>query len=104
MENDNVAETGGSLAALADGVIWFVQSLVLGFYNILYAITHPASWLDWLSWANTTEDKESLMRFVYYGGSTEFFFAVLAVVVTVIGVGIWRNAFMWGCVRVLEGI
>ena len=104
MENENVAETGGFLAALADGVIWVLQSFFLGFYNILYAITHPGSWLDWLSWANTTEDKESLMRFVYYGGSTEFFFAVLAVVVTVIGFGIWRNTFMWGCVRVLEGI
>ena len=103
MENETGAEAGGFLAALFDGLIWFLQSLALGFYDLAYAITNPASWLDWLTWANTTEDKESLMRFVYYGGSTEFFFAVLAIIVTVIGIGMWRNAFMWGCVRVLEG-
>ncbi|WP_299731216.1 TRAP transporter small permease subunit [uncultured Tateyamaria sp.] len=103
MENENGAEAVGFFATFFDGLIWFFQSLALGFYNLAYAITHPASWLDWLTWANTTEDKESLMRFVYYGGSTEFFFVVLAVLVTVIGVGMWRNAFMWGCVRVLEG-
>jgi len=104
MENENGAEAGGFLATFFDGLIWFVQSLALGFYNLAYAITHPASWLDWLTWANTTEDKESLMRFVYYGGSTEFFFALLAIIVTVIGVGMWRNAFMWACVRMLEGL
>lgn len=103
MENENGAEAGGFFAAVFDGLIWFVQSLALGFYDILYAITHPGSWLDWLTWANTTEDKESLMRFVYYGGSTEFFFSVLAIVLTVFAVGVWRNEFMWGCVRVLEG-
>ncbi|MEO0765429.1 MAG: TRAP transporter small permease subunit [Pseudomonadota bacterium] len=103
MENETDAATGGFFPAVFDGLIWFVQSLALGFYNILYAITHPGSWLDWLTWANTTEDKESLMRFVYYGGSTEFFFSVLAIVLTVFGVGIWRNEVMWACVRGLEG-
>ncbi len=103
MENENADGGAGFFAALADGLIWFIQNLAMGFYNIAYAITHPASWLDWLSWANTTEDKESLMRFVYYGGSTEFFFCVFAIILVVFGVGVWRNAFMWGCVRVLEG-
>ncbi len=43
------------------------------------------------------------MRFVYYGGSTEFFFVIFAVVLVITAYGIWRNAFMWGVVRVLEG-
>ena len=104
MENENGVEAGGFFAAFAEGLLWIFQSLAMGFYNVLYAITHPASWLDWLSWANTTEDKESLMRFVYYGGSTEFFFAVFAIIIVVFGVGLWRNTFMWGCVRALEGL
>ena len=104
MDNENGAEAGGFFGALADGLIWILSSIAMGFYNLAYAITHPASWLDWLSWANTTEDKESLMRFVYYGGSTEFFFAVFAFVLTIMAVGMWRNEFMWGCVRVMEGL
>ncbi|WP_299145653.1 C4-dicarboxylate ABC transporter permease [uncultured Tateyamaria sp.] len=104
MENENGADTGGALVALFDGVVWFLQSLALAFYNIAWAITHPSAWLDWVSWNNTPEDKLSLMKFVYYGGSTEFFFAVLAVILTVTGIGLWKREFMWGCVRVMEGI
>ncbi len=103
MENESGAGTG-FFGALFEGIIWFVQSLGLAFYNIAYAITHPSAWLDWISWNNTPEDKLSLMKFVYYGGSTEFFFAVLAILLVVTGVGIWRREFMWGCVRVLEAI
>jgi len=104
MENENGAESGSFVAALADWLIWFLQNVAMGFYNLAYAITQPASWLDWLFWTNTTEDKESLMRFVYYGGSKEFFFVVFAIVLTVLVVGMWRNTFMWGCVRALEGL
>ncbi|MEM7598450.1 MAG: C4-dicarboxylate ABC transporter permease, partial [Pseudomonadota bacterium] len=88
---------------MLDALGWFFQNIALAFYNVLYALTNPASWLDWVLWSNTTEDKESLMRFVYYGGSIEFFFAVFAVILVMTGIGIWRNSFMWGCVRVMEG-
>lgn len=104
MENDNGAEAAGTFATLVDGVLWFFQNLGLAFYNIAYAITHPASWLDWVTWANTPEDKLSLMKFVYYGGSTQFFFAVLAIVLVATAIGLWKREFMWGCVRVMEGI
>ncbi|WP_299748715.1 TRAP transporter small permease subunit [uncultured Tateyamaria sp.] len=104
MENENGAEAAGTFATLVDGVLWFFQNLGLAFYNIAYAITHPASWLDWVTWANTPEDKLSLMKFVYYGGSTQFFFAVLAIIFVATAVGLWKREFMWGCVRVMEGI
>ncbi|WP_299207087.1 TRAP transporter small permease subunit [uncultured Tateyamaria sp.] len=104
MENENGAEAAGTFATLVDGVLWFFQNLGLAFYNIAYAITHPASWLDWVTWANTPEDKLSLMKFVYYGGSTQFFFAVLAIILVATAVGLWKREFMWGCVRVMEGI
>ena len=66
-------------------------------------MTHPASWLDWVIWTGSDEDKISLMRFVYYGASQELFFVFLAIALTFIIAGfIWRG-FMWGMVRGLEG-
>ena len=49
-------------------------------------------------------DKQAVMRFVYYGGSVEFFFVIFTTFLIVTAVGFWRNSFMWLCVRVLEGI
>ncbi|MWB78998.1 C4-dicarboxylate ABC transporter permease [Pseudooceanicola sp. 216_PA32_1] len=82
---------------MLDALAWLATQIGLGFYHIGYAITHPALWLDW-------SDKEALIRFIYYGGSVELFFAVFDIflVVTIAGL-IWRK-FMWGCVRVFEGI
>lgn len=96
MQEVTTAGLGDSLAALGKGAWWGVTSLAEAFYNIGYAVTHPQLWLDW-------SDKEAVMRFVYYGGSTELFFAVLAIVLVVTAVGVWHRPFMWGCVRALEG-
>ena len=81
---------------MLDSILWFFQNIGLAFYNFGYAITHPASWLNWA-------DKQALMRFVYYGASVEFFFVVFVGLLVLTGVGLWKNSFMWGCVRVLEG-
>ncbi|WP_299626826.1 TRAP transporter small permease subunit [uncultured Tateyamaria sp.] len=97
MENEGAVSFGQMLSALGGGVVWVLQELAMAYYNIAYAITHPGLWLDWTN-------KESLMRFVYYGGSTEFFFAIMAIVLVITIVGIIRNQFLWGVVRVLEGL
>ena len=68
----------------------------MAFYNFGYAVLHPQLWLDW-------SDKQAVMRFVYYGGSVEFFFVIFTTFLIVTAVGFWRNSFMWLCVRVLEG-
>ena len=81
---------------MGDALIWLVQNIALGFYNIFYALSHPALWLDW-------SDKQALIRFIYYGASVELFFAVLDIVLVITIIGLIRPAFMWGCVRVLEG-
>lgn len=81
---------------MLDALLWFFQNIALAFYNFAYAVTHPSTWLDW-------SNKESIMRFVYYGGSVEFFFVVLTAILIITAIGIWKNAFMWGCVRGLEG-
>jgi len=80
-----------------ESVSWFFQNIALAFYNFFYAITHPNLWLDW---ANS----EALMRFIYYGGSVEFFFVVFVTFLIVTAIGFWKNSVMWGMVRGLEGI
>ncbi len=89
--------------AVLSAIGWFFTQLAMAFYNIAYAITHPVLWLDWITWDNTQEDKQSIMRFVYYGSSQELLFAFFAVVIVIVGIGMFRNAFMWATVRVLEG-
>ncbi|MBE0453838.1 TRAP transporter small permease subunit [Roseovarius autotrophicus] len=81
---------------MLDAILWLFQNIGMAFYNLAYAITNPALWLDW-------SDKEAIMRVVYYGGSVEFFFVVFTTFLVLTAVGMWRNAFLWGCVRVLEG-
>lgn len=85
---------------------WFFAHLIEAYFNIGYALLHPAQWLAWLPTINgamEVEAKEALMRFIYYGASVEFFFAVLAIFLTVTVIGFINNRFMWGCVRGLEG-
>ena len=81
---------------MLDAILWVIQNIALSFYNLGYAITNPGTWLDW-------SNKESLMRFIYYGGSVEFFFVIFTAFLVLTGVGIWKNSVMWGAVRVLEG-
>ena len=81
---------------MLDGLIWFVTQIGFGFYHIALAVTQPGLWLDW-------SDKEALIRFIYYGGSVELFFAVFDIFLLVTLAGLLYRPFMWGCVRVLEG-
>ena len=89
------AATGGAFSAILSGLAWFFGNIAMSFYNLGYALTHPSSWLDW-------SDKEAIMRFVYYGGSTEFFFIVLTTFLVLTGIGMWRHNFMWALVRGCE--
>jgi TRAP-type mannitol/chloroaromatic compound transport system permease small subunit len=82
---------------MLDFVVWFFQNLALGIYNFFYALSHPGLWLDW-------SNGESLMRFIYYGGSVEFLFVVLDFFLVLTILGLWRNSIMWGAVRVMEGL
>lgn len=85
---------------------WFFANLIEAFYNFFYAFFHPSEWLAWLPTINgamEVEQKEALMRFIYYGASVEFFFVVFVIFLVVTVVGFINNRFMWGCVRGLEG-
>ena len=101
-EGSEAEATGGFIGA----VLWVIGNFIEAFYNILYAIAHPGEWLAWVNYINTNmpdaEVKESLMRFIYYGGSVELFFAFFTVVLIVAIIGFINNRFMWGTVRTLE--
>ncbi len=89
---------------MLDGIVWFLTNVVMAFYNLAYALTHPTLWLDWLSWANTTEDKMAVQRFVYYGGSEEFFFVAFTAFLVATAAGfVWRG-FLWKATVALEAV
>lgn len=81
---------------MLDGLAWVATQIGLGFYNIYFAVTNPSLWLDW-------SDKEALLRVVYYGGSVQFFFAVIDIVLVLTVIGMIFRPVMWGMVRGLEG-
>ena len=96
MENEQTLSLANTAAAIYDGCVWFFQNLLFAVYNIGYAVSNPGLWLDW-------SEKKSIMRFVYYGGSVEFFFAVLLLILVLFFIGVLKPSFMWGNIRVLEG-
>ncbi len=67
----------------------------MAFYNFGYAITHPMQWLDW-------SNGKAVMRFIYYGASSELFFVAMAAFLVLTVIGVWRNSVLWGVVRGLE--
>lgn len=81
---------------MLDGISWVVQNIGLAFVNFFSAIFQPGLWLDW-------SDKQALARFIYYGGSVEFFFVVFTTFLILTMIGLWRSGFMWVMVRGLEG-
>ena len=90
---------------MVDAIGWFFASILNVFVNVFHALVNPGLWLGWVTEIGkleTTEAKESLMRFIYYGASVEFFFFVLVLFVILTAVGLWRRRIMWGYVRGLE--
>ena len=80
---------------MLDALIWLLTNFVLAFRNAALAVARPDAWLDW-------SNPEALMRFVYYGGSAEFFFVVFTAFLILTAVGVWRHSVLWAMVRGLE--
>ena len=81
---------------MADLIGAFISNIAMAFVNFFTAILNPMSWLDW-------SNKEALIRFIYYGGSVEFFFVIFTGLLVLTIVGLWRSNILWGVVRVIEG-
>ena len=86
-----------SSSGLLSGILWFVQGLFYAVANLFTAISNPQLWLDW-------SDKQALMRFIYYGGSTELFFVFLLSFFIIVAAGWFSPRFMWVFVRMSEGL
>jgi TRAP-type mannitol/chloroaromatic compound transport system permease small subunit len=81
---------------MLDAALWVITNIGAAFYNTGYAILNPGTWLDW-------SDPVAKVRFIYYGGSVEFFFVVFTTFLVLTGIGFWKRTFLWGLVRGLEG-
>jgi len=88
-----------------NAVGWFFAHLIEAVFNFFAALFSPGQWLSWVPTINgamETEQKEALMRFIYYGASVEFFFVLLVIFLIVTVIGMLRHTVMWACVRGLE--
>jgi TRAP-type mannitol/chloroaromatic compound transport system permease small subunit len=79
------------------GIQWFLGNVLEAFYNVFAALLNPGMWLNW-------SDGQSMMRFIYYGGSVELFFVLATVLVIITAIGMRKRAMMWAMVRGLEGV
>ena len=82
--------------------LWFFANMFAVIPNIFAAVSQPELWLDWLSWNNTKEDKQSLMRFIYYGASIELFFIVSSIITIYTILALLFRPLMWKTVTTLE--
>ena len=85
-------------------LLWIISQFLSAFPNLLSALSQPSLWLDWVTWEKTTEDKQSLMRFIYYGASTELFFAVTIIIIFYTVVAMYYRPLMWKTVTSLETV
>ena len=83
-------------------LLWVFSNFLSAFPNVFAALTQPTLWLDWVSWEKTTEDKQSLMRFIYYGASIEFFFALSIILIFYTVIAVFYRPLMWKTVTSLE--
>ena len=81
---------------------WLLSNVFNALPNIFTALYNYNTWLDWISWDKTTEDKQSLMRFIYYGASVELFFATTVFVFLYTAIAIYHRPLMWKTVTSLE--
>lgn len=101
---DAVEASGNAFTAILGMLGFLIGNIIEAFYNVIYMIVHPTTFLAWMGGIETQADKESLMRFIYYGASQEMFFviALLFIAITIIG---WRSRdFLWAIVRGGEGM
>lgn len=82
---------------MLDAILWVLTHIVQGFADLYWALANPSAWLDW-------SDKAAVGRVVYFGGSKEFFFAVLDIFLVITAIGVVSRGFLWGVVRVIEGL
>lgn len=90
---------------MLDALVWFFTNIGMAFYNLAAAIAQPGMWLAWIGGFDSVEDKQALMRVIYYGGSVELFFVCFTAFLIVTGVGVFvSRKFLWNVTIGLEAI
>ncbi|MGX9354409.1 TRAP transporter small permease subunit [Roseobacteraceae bacterium S113] len=90
---------------MLDGIVWFFTNIGMALVNLITAIFQPGLWLGWIGGLETTEDKQALLRFIYYGGSVEFFFVCITVFFVVAAIGFfYSRRFLWNVTIGLEAV
>ncbi|MFV2001365.1 MAG: TRAP transporter small permease subunit [Paracoccaceae bacterium] len=87
-------------------LIWLFTQVGIGFVNIAYGLINIPGFLKALIgiWdLSSLEEKQQLIRFIYFGGHNAFFFVVMDIFLVITVIGIFRNNFLWAVVRILEG-
>ncbi|MEL7182587.1 MAG: C4-dicarboxylate ABC transporter permease, partial [Pseudomonadota bacterium] len=100
-----VENTVSCLDAFKDGgaLQWFAGHVFEAPFNVIFALTDPGAWLGWTQDFSELESKQTLMRFIYYGASIEFFFVLVWIFLAVTVAGYFSRRFLWGVVRGMEG-
>ena len=73
---------------MLDGIIWIISNIGMAYVNVITALANAPMWLDW-------SDNQAIQRFVYYGGSVEFFFVCFTVFLTITILGFFFRDFLW---------
>ncbi|MFK7791425.1 MAG: TRAP transporter small permease subunit [Devosiaceae bacterium] len=82
---------------MIDFIVWLAKSIAMAPVHLFQALINPQAWLNW-------SDPEALVRFIYYGASTELFFVIFTIFLVITALGMfWKRNILWGCVRGLEG-
>ncbi|WP_425039160.1 TRAP transporter small permease subunit [Primorskyibacter sp. S187A] len=90
---------------MLDGIAWLLTNIAMAFVNFFSALAQPGLWLSWIGGLPTTEAKQALMRFIYYGGSVEFFFVCFTTFLVVTAVGVfYSRQFLWKVTTGLEAV
>jgi TRAP-type mannitol/chloroaromatic compound transport system permease small subunit len=89
---------------MLEALSWFFTNLAMAFYNMGAAVVNAESWLAWTQGLETDEQKQSLMRLVFYGASVEFFFVLLALFLSITVVGYFLRDGLWNIVRFNEAV
>ena len=84
------------------GLLDFVTTWASSLWGAVIAVIRPDTWLAWTGGLETVEDKESLMRLVYYGASIELLLFAVTVVIATTVIGAMSSRFLWGVVCGLE--
>lgn len=78
-------------------MFFILEGLANGFIDLFHLITSPSLWFNF-------SDKKWVASLIYYGGSKEFLFILIDLILVFLTLGLWRRKILWGVVRGIEAL